>query len=500
MNTVEIRKYSSNTYFDNSSLYDKITIEFLEEDGFPSYSEKFENKFDAFKVESSEFSININLLGDELSNLGYNIREFLSSNFTNKTVAVKVSMDTKIIGGILTQDNVNFNDSYPENNYVKITVIGFDNDLYDIAQKKPHQPVYNPYDNKFSVFINYRLFWHATNKPMHFNIISNDLNWNLKLGFEPQLIHEVWDLIVVNGRANDITNWDLFLDLLKYYGIIYRIEIKDDYILDHFKLEMQLTFRSEPFISEIVEIETTDNQNGFEINKSVKKWQFFKLYHQKGDENIVWGTFFNEDVNETVKGQAIPSSSGVYIGVCFKEQNEKEYRIQNQNHTYFNTLNIPFDDVNEVEFSKYFDNLFYYAGGFINNYYILISDLIEYTYDEAFAKRNYSFPALWTKPNYVITFYPGFSFWYLISHSSNVYEITEDIWNNLSNEWKFLCEDVIIKVYELTLSLIEKFDYKLFNRTIINGITYILYELSNLNFTEKEIKSYWKEKKELTDR
>lgn len=504
---IKIKKYEGENYFSNPTLIDTLELDKVTIEGFPVYNEEFENKFDSFSIKSDDFTIKFSMLQTDLSTLGKNIEDFFKLDPYNKLFAVRVNYG-KTIGGIIDINSLEINKSYAVGEWsVTFKVYGFESELYTLAQQPPVK-ITNGSLNSFFNVTNYWLFWSLLQKPIYFNVDTSNLNWNTKIGFEPHLVYELWNEIIDAGRTTDTKRWDLFTDLLKAYGLVFKIEVDGFNENNYFFVDMRLYFRNEGNGDEVeIDVEDTFIQ-GFQKNPAVNKWIFFEFWQRREFLDVPFrlgslfdGTNHYELTDKPLLGASNPvATSTMYETVDF-----------NGNPIYFvrfsatiNNLALPVGEVEVVEFSNYYDTVFGRESLQLTQYNYVIMDnpspvqnIVNFLYGNGGGERWMSFPAMWIKSGYSIDTIdlPTLRPRYKVVNNLNGTSANQDlIMTNTQEQWLELTASTIPMTYTLGLSLLNKFDYKIFDYTFIEGNVCILYKLSNLDLPQRRVQSYWKQR------
>lgn len=515
---IEIRKYKKrdgsnaiNNYFDRPNLIDSIILTEVHEDGFPIFNEEFENEFETFSLLSSDFDLRFSLLQENFSKKGKTIEQFFQTDISiDHCLVAKIQLDEKVIGGIIDLSRIEIDYSFPTRYDVKITMFSIENEFNAFCQGKLFQPLATVnYLNNYVFGYGGNYFFRGINGeflPMYILFNTTKLNWEQKIGYHPVLVNElVWRLMNPgNGEASrfdDVTVWDLFQDLCKKHGIIYKFNFEGNDINisgnQYFRIVMHVSFRDTGFSNNNITLDFKTHKQGYKKDEQVNKWQFFKMAEERGDANVVFGEFFNGTNVIPVRGKDWYIAEGGYIEVCFKDN--ENYRIQDEHYPYFNTFNIPVDEVNEVTFSKYFDCRFFTGSFPFNANQIIFTNDTSHVLDGVFAQKNYSFPAMWTKVGYQYQDFGSFQFFITIKHADDVFELQKRLWANIPNQYKFLL-GAFRRILNVKATLLKSFNINLFDKTIVGDYEYVLQRLRNLDLQNRDVDTEWVEVRNIRTR
>lgn len=506
---IELRKYEGTNYFDNPTFVDKISMAEIDIEGFPMYSEEFENKYDSFNIKADDYRLKCFLGQPETSTNGDNIHDFLNYEMDGKIVACKVDFNGKVICGMLDIGGLEFDKSYADGEYgVTFRVYGFEEELRNFAQAAPVKPSTNTAYNRFYMFVNFFLFWTFTDKPSYFNIDSYTyIDWVDKIGFEPQLVHEIWTQIVPN--LENVTRWDIFLDILKAFGLVFKMEYAGSNST-YFFVGMTLMFRNETN-GDTVEIDTQNWKQGYKINTKTNENIFFKFWYREGvmikgrvgqlndfaTGTVMFGTMFGDNTNYYLRDKplfGVPNLNtpeAVMLNPDFNISTDPVgYYIKQEN----TEVTIPANEVSEIEFSFY-SSASYVVSGITYRFVIMNFNQTSFLFGETGAgARIMSFGSMWVRPGYHVTetFIQSSTRYLVVNNSTaDVFSDMKRIFINCYNQWNFLLKGSMPKTYEFDLNIDRTFNYKIFDETSIEGNPAVLYKLSNMNLLERTVKSYW---------
>jgi hypothetical protein len=539
---IEFRKYQFNgvpNYFahdDNSrpSFYDKIVLSSVKMEDSPIFSEEFENSLDAFNVTFGDFDLGFSQLQTETSDLGKNLRQFLTENIDNHCIVCKVTWG-KVFGGMVDLSATWFNDTYKDGLYdVKVQVYSFARELKDLGDSAVREPAIMY--GRFTDYMNECHF--ATQRPLQLKVDTSNLNW--AGGIEPYLVtellswfhNEVGNRVKKLGQLSEYTRWMMFDDLCKFWGMIYKMEITAERADQLWEVTMYLAFRDTGFGDSVSHtLSVIENQHGLDINKATNKWVYFKyiqcsnvFYTQPGyftandisynNPNLGLGIFKSIDDEYRIYGGIYGTPPYFLAGLISKgsidpynqliEATAGFYKLRDA-YVPNQEVDIPIKDVVEIEANYYLNPSTQEGNNNTHWSYGYPSDAYSFTYPRwSFMPKNFSFPAMWTWHNYHTPFHATqagtlsgdrHQYFYTIYYDNfSPYSGLSAIWQRVITNWLFVVTGAIKKVMQLKLSLLTGLIYKLFDTTIKNGATYVLYKLTNLDIRNREVDSYWKER------
>ncbi len=502
---IKIKKYSGLNYFDRPELMDTIELDKVLIEGFPVYNEEFENKFDSFNVKVDDFNIVFSLMEDTLSDTGATIKDFFN---TGDIYAVRVKYG-KVIGGTIDKTSVKINKTFGVWN-VSFKVYGFESSLRAYAQQKPVK-IANGSLNSFYNVMNFGLFWALLENPGYCAVDTTNLDWvNSRVGFEPHLVWEMWNDLIDEGKVTDVTRWDLFKDLLIDNGLVYKFEIDGINENDYFFVSLVLYFREEGNGDEVEITCNGEFVQGFDVQDKTNEYQFFKkwyynaTYSAGGNLDMMFGVLYNGVDTYTLREKLLATQVVGLEG--FENMYEKNDTNGNPSGIYRITpslgdeFELNKNKVNVVEYSKYFEAVTTIG---LDLYRYVITDVypdgrhLGYLFAFGNATHNYSYPAMWTREGYSIVdvSIPNFTKFRIVNNfgtSTTLYQ--GRLMQNTVEQWAGLVQGSIAKTYDISLSLLGKFDYKIFDWAYIEGNQCILYKLSDLDLARREVQSYWKQK------
>lgn len=522
---IEIKKYKYRTstnniagslrnYFENPTYVDKIIFNEIYDEGFPIFNEEWNDEYDDFELRAGDFDLVFSLLQNVTSSNGKTIENFFSEDINNHCLVAKITLDSKIFGGLIDISSIKFNYTFIENRYdIQFTVFSFTKEFATFTNHKPPRP---------ALLINSinDYFWFGWRKetnellPSYFYVDTSRLNWIAKCGYEPVLITPLWQRIFDEGRANECTSWGLFEDLCKAFGIIYKFDFyHHNYFGEYISIVLKLAFRDEGFSDSNLSVNLMTHEEGFKLYRQSKRWQIFKTMktasittgEPEGDE-IFYGTIFDAEKMHTCDGhigetmnfteEHFRNQNGVLLAIGFPPPYETKY----------------IEDCNIIEFNYYFNTMFYET-----NYrrHYLITEYSQGKVDHFFANtvndrlfpKVVSFPRMWTHPVYTIeSWQQGLFGGYRLSFVG-VRNTSHDI----HNWWYKLEEQRLRKSYEhlinslkktlnAKISLINSYNINLFDKTIIGNYEYQLQRLRNLDLNNNEVDTEWLELRKITSK
>ena len=144
MNGIEIRKYEyqasrAKNYFASPTFIDGITLENITVDGFPIFNEEFANQFDSVEYKASDYDLIFSRLENTLTTtLSDTLETFLSTDLDNHCLACKVTIGSKVIGGLIDVNSIRFIDNLDGNGYkIQVTIFSMAKELSLATQSAP---------------------------------------------------------------------------------------------------------------------------------------------------------------------------------------------------------------------------------------------------------------------------------------------------------------------------------------------------------------------------
>jgi len=507
MSLIEIRKYEyqadrAKNYFASPTFIDGISLDKILIEGFPIFNEEFANEFDSFEYKASDYDLVFSRLENTLTTNGDTLETFLSTDLDNHCLACKVTIGSKVFGGLIDVNSITFIDNLDSDGYkIKVTIFSFAKEFALFAQGSPKAP--QGYDLRFNKYIGtYEAnFWRDVDGrliPAYITPFSGNLNWVERVGYEPEIIRELWASLIDNNNVAGCSCWKLFEDLCSAFGLIYKFEVVDDYA-DYFGVLFSLAFRDTGFSSDTISVNWIDRERGFISDINANVIQCFKL--QKGaflvgasipqsgsvasPEDTFYGVVFNKDTIATYDGD-VPQG-----------QSFEEAIYSNGEGMTLVKLNDPFpfdvsDKVNFIEMNYYFPTYYGSAGDY--RYYVLANSSEGwYSTPQIRIAKNISFPRMFTKAGYEITEFTlplvQHNITY-ISHPDNIHYV----WNDLIENTAGTCYPYLLQTFRKyvkgNISLLNDFDVNLFDKITVNSETYTIYKLSNLDLNNRQVEIF----------
>ncbi len=520
--SIEIRKFRYSTevknYFGSGTNYptfiDKIVLSHIHSEGFPSYSKEFKNEFDVFNFIFGDFEVKFSMLQPDTSDLGYNIAEFLSEDINDCVIVCKLAFPSENIVGFVDITSIWFNETFNQNRYdVKFTCYPPEKEFKDLGAKSPETPA-AWFRNINGYLANCHFF---TSPPVHLQVDTSNLDWVNRIGFEPTLLtsdlyNNIWGWCISNpylyeqGQTNDSTVWELFEDLCKFFGLIYKVEYAGEFSGNLWGFKFYIGFRDTAFgTSEISPVYETV-EHGYTKDPKYNKYIYFKY----GQITRVVGAIENRQFifNYPEFGYGIVYETGSSYTACGKlvvtagttirdnligrTSSEDDYYILQESGEarYF-----PLRETTEIKASKYFNPTT--DEGILYSHWRL-GTFGEYIYFNSpyypFAPMNFSFPMMFQKPltsvhlNNSDQTVNGKGNWFRTSGLvvGNIYDGIKAIFEHTAQMYQFLLKDVYKKVYKNRISLLSG-AYNLFDTTTIRGDEYRLYALTDYDIKERKI-------------
>ncbi len=505
MSSIEIRKYEyqasrAKNYFASPAYIDGINLTRISIDGFPVFNEEFANEFDSFDFKASDYDLVFSRMENTVTTtLSQSLETFLSTDLDNHCLVCKVTIGSKVFGGLIDVNSIVFIDDLAGDGYkLKLTIFSIAKEFSQAVQGKPFQPrLETTFINNFlrttSTVSQTPLFALIGEErlPEYIFVNVNNLDWYNRLGYEPVLITELWAFMCDNDRTEGVVIWKLFEDLCATFGIIYKFDFTGNFG-NYFEITMSLAFRDTGFTSETIDINWLTRERGFISDINANVIQCFK--HQKEEplstgtlpaapnETHFYGTVFNKDEITTADGFVYTLAGGT---------GEESLYSNGDGVTINKLINpLPFDvvdKVNFVEMNYYFDCRY---GGSAAQwvYYVLVDGDARLGWLTTRFAKYISFPRMFTKAGYVIggesnitTHNPR-----AISHPENIHTL----WENLIENTGGACYPYLLQTFKKyakgTIQMPEDFDINLFNKFSINHETYTIFGLRNLDLNKRE--------------
>lgn len=521
---IELRKYQYNgvkNYFagglNRPTFVDKIIMQYVQE--FPSYSEEFENEFDNMNFVFGDFSLKFHISQTERSTNNKSIAGFLYDDIDNHVIVCKVTTPIKSFSGFVDISKSWWNETKQQNRYdVDISCYSTAKELYNLGQSAPKIPA--SWHRNFNDYIKQCHFW--TQNPLQLKINTDYLDWNTKVGFEPWLLgsdigNNIFGYFMTEPRLkfpdqiNEVTTWQLFEDLCRFFGIVYKFELTDELADNIFGFTMFLGFRSTLFGSNAVTIQGETIEHGFTQTAQANKYVYFRwikqtaLQGQIGAREFIWasdnignGVVFNRDTTYACTGNLLPiSDPPTNAGVNKNELWDGSYSVLDINGA---SANIPIADVTVIDASYYFnpttqegDNNTHWSYGRVAE-----SEFWSEPYHR-FRPKNFSFPAMFAMPNGVVTLNQvetlnatQHQFFRLVDNNQTIYFNVRLIYEHCANENRFLLNDRLLEMYRFDLTF-QNTNYKIFDTATIRNKDYALYKIESLNLATKRGVGVFKE-------
>lgn len=522
--SIELRKYQYSedvkNYFaggtNRPTFVDKITLSQITIDGFPSYSEEFKNQFDNFNFTFGDFTIKFSLLQPETSYNGVTLKEFLGEILNDHCIACKITLPNKVLTGFVDIESIWFNETYNQNRYdVQITCYHPEKEFKDLAEKRPETPAV--WFRGINQYLENCHFW--TSVPIQCNVDTSYLDWENKVGFIPSLVRSdvydnIWGWMIANnrlafgGQTNEVTTWELFEDLCKFFGLVYKMDFDGERADNLWGFVFKVGFRSSMFGSSSSTPIITTNEYGFQKDNSFNKYIYFK-YGQKtrvkgaiANREFEWntsdfgyGVIYDSTGNNYGVGVIVPSGAGVIENAIDKrgEALGNQYVLINEDNE---GIGFPIDQVTEITASKYFnpstdENILFSHWRFgQNGHYNYFSEPYYW-----FSPMNFSFPMMFQKQpvniwldntNQTVN---GRGNWFRTINTTdgNIFNNSmKPILDNTAFQYQFLLRDNLKKLYKYELSTLNT-SYSLFDEATINGDSCRLYSLQDLDIQEQKV-------------
>jgi hypothetical protein len=143
--------------------------------------------------------------------LSQSLETFLSTDLDNHCLVCKVTIGSKIFGGLIDVNSIVFIDDLAGDGYkLKLTIFSIAKEFSLAVQGKPDQPSFqvNPFNqyiaatntsgtgNAFFITVD------SEKLPNYTLIDTSNLDWIARAGYEPVLINELWAFVLTTG-TND---------------------------------------------------------------------------------------------------------------------------------------------------------------------------------------------------------------------------------------------------------------------------------------------------------
>lgn len=527
--SVELRKYRYSedvkNYFaggtNRPTFVDKIILNHIAIDGFPSYSEEFKNQFDSFNFTFGDFTIKFSLLQPELSYNSNSLGTFLEEDINDHCIICKITLPNKIIIGFIDIEAIWFNKTTNQNRYdVQLTCYSALKELKDLGDKRPEAPA--SWHQGINAYLENCHFW--TTQPLQCDVDTSYLDWNTLVGFQPTLVrsdigNNIWGWMMTNnrllnsGQVNEVTVWELFEDLCKFFGFVYKMEYAGEYASNLFGFKLSIGFRSSMFGSNLTSPVRLTNEYGFQKDNKYNKYIYFKFGQKTRVVGSISSRQFEWNTPDFGYG-VIYDTAGNYYGVgslplvggtAFENVIDKRGETRGNVYAVTNEagqdLTFPIENVTEITASKYFNpstdegSLYSHWRLGLQGHYLYFS---EPRYQ--FSPMNFSFPMMFQKPLITLSLsntnqtVNGKANWFRTASSSigNILDSMKDIFDNTAYQYQFLLKDNFKKIYKHELSTLSD-SYNLFDEATINGATCRLVSLQDLNIQEQKITGWYEE-------
>lgn len=502
MSSIEIRKYEyqstrAKNYFASPTYIDGITLNRITIEGFPIFNEEFANQFDSFEYKASDYDLVFSRLEDTLTTtLSDSLETFLSTDLDNHCLVCKVTIGDKTFGGLIDVNSIVFIDNLDSDGYkIKVTIFSIVKEFALFAQGSPPHPQGNTLTFNEYILGNTSVIWRGLDEetvPIYMRFDSNLMNWVSRVGYEPEIVRELWASLIDNDFANDCSTWKLFEDLCTAFGLIYKFDFANDYG-DYFQIVMSVAFRDTGFSGDTVSVNWVDRQRGFISDLNANVIQCFKFMKRaeiigtgtvpiRVDEDRFYGTVFDKERIETYDGNLTDPTA------------QEEGMIKNGDGLTILKENgvFPFsftDKVNFVEMNYYFPTNYYVNNAW--NYWVMAQDINGwYTTPQNRQAKYISFPRMFTKSGYEWLEYNFLNLPHditIIRHADNIHTLWSDLVHNTGGTcYPFLLQ-TFKKYVSGKISLMDDFNVNLFDKIVVNGETYTIFKLSNLDFQNREV-------------
>ena len=504
----KFREDGLKNYFDSPDFTDKLFLNDLPEDGVPDFTEEFERQLETFGFTFSVFKIKLSLIQPDLSVSGKTIEQFFSDDLDGHCIECRVKWNGKTFGGEVDIPKIIFPKTTTENDYDCIVMLySLEKSFMDYGAHKP--PLPGSFDNFFNDYISHFHFRQTAEDllPLYLNIDTTKLDWVTRIGYEPVLVTELWQRLWHWNRLNETESWKLFEDLCIFYALAYRITFEANDFGNYFNIEFAICFRDEGFSDVTLEIDNETLEEGYFLDQDNVQYYIFKtmkgyflvLNEDNIDDSIYYGTLLIKD--RLYSNDGYVSNSQTYQEEHFWVTGGQIFCIGMQPPA----IKVMEKETKIIEANYYFKLLFQNENPLQRDYYFfaqrgdgLIHAFLNPDPIHKFRNKWVSFPRMFTKAGYSMPTHqiPGSDIKLIFIQSNGT--------PNIHNIWYQLIENTAVPAYQFLLSglkktfnavltLIRNANINLFDKTIRNGIKYILIRLSNLNPKEYSVESEWLE-------